>query len=113
MQVDRQMLSTWRPEHGISQGCAACHFDGSVFLHDADMDVRSRGGHSFPAALVTDLVYAADTLVVAGEQDRAELHINCIARAGSNYAFTFSWKGWSRCVFDAQLPFSNQASVNC
>ena len=78
VQVGRQMLSTWRPEHGISQGCVACHFDGSVFLHDTDMDVRSRGLHSFPAALVTDLVYAADTLVVVGEQDRAhELHRPC------------------------------------
>ena len=33
------------------------------------------------AALVNDLVYADDTLVVAVEQERTELHMNCIARA--------------------------------
>ena len=40
---------------------------------------------------MNDLVYADDALVVAVEQERAELHMNCIARAGSNYALTFNW----------------------
>ena len=64
----------------------------TVLLHDADMDLRSRGGLNLLAALVNDLVYADDTLVVAVEQERAELHMNCIARAGSNYALTFIWE---------------------
>ena len=53
---------------------------------------RCSGGLNLPAALANDLVYAKGTLVVAVEQERAELHMNCIARAGSNYALTFNWK---------------------
>ena len=64
----------------------------TVLLYDADMHWRSRGGLNLPAALVNDLVYADDTLVVAVEQEKAELHMNCIARAGSNYALTFNWE---------------------
>ena len=64
----------------------------TVLLYDVDMDLRSRGGLNLPAALVSDLVYADDTLVVAVEQERAELHMNCIARAGSNHALTFNGK---------------------
>ena len=76
----------------------------TVLLHDADMDLRSRGGLNLPAALVNDLVYADDTLVVAVEQERAELHMNCIARAGSNYALTFNWKKVELMPIRCQAP---------
>ena len=62
----------------------------TVLLYNADMDLRSCGGLNLPAALVNDLVYADDTLVVAVEQETAELHMNCIARAGSNCALILS-----------------------
>ena len=64
----------------------------TVLLHDADMHWRSRGGLNLPAALVNDLVYADDTLIVAVGQEKAELHMNYITRAGSNYALTFTWE---------------------
>ena len=90
------MSTTGCQEHGISQGCPLSPFLFSilmtVLLYDADMDSRSRGRLNLPAALVNDLVYADDTLVLAAEQERAELRMNCIARAGSNYALTFNWK---------------------
>ena len=54
--------------------------------------LRRKESLNLPAALVNDLVDANDTLVVAVEQERAELLMNCIARAGSNHALTFNWK---------------------
>ena len=35
------------------------------------MDLQSRGGFNLPAALVNDLVYADDTLVVAFEKGKS------------------------------------------
>ena len=93
------MSSTRCQEHSISQGGQLFFFLFlslfsilvTVLLYDADMDSRRCGALNLPAALVNDLVYADDALVVAVEQERAELQINCIARAGSNYALTFNW----------------------
>ena len=65
----------------------------TVLLYDEKIDLRSRGGLNLPATLVMIyLVYADVKLVVAVEQKRAEVQMNCITLVGSKYAFMFSWK---------------------
>ena len=41
--------------------------------------------------MISELVYADDTLVLAGEDKNAELHMKAIAHAGANYGLLLSW----------------------
>ena len=42
-------------------------------------------------AMISELVYADNTLILIGEDNNAELYMKAIARAGANYGFLLNW----------------------
>ena len=62
----------------------------TILLHDAAADMRNNEIQP-PSAMISELVYADDTLVLAGEDRNAELHMKAIGRAGANYGLLLNW----------------------
>ena len=59
----------------------------TVLLRDAKGNLGEE-----TAAMVDDLVYADDTLIVAGEPAKAELYMKAVEAAGANYGLECNWK---------------------
>ena len=94
---DEERLSSERQQHfGISQWCPLSPFLFSimmtVLLSDASRDLAQHDCQNLPRALVNDLVYADDTLVLAVDSWKAEIQVISTGRAGANYGLCFSWK---------------------
>ena len=56
------------------------------------IDLAQHDCQNLPRALVNDLVYADDTLVLAVDSGRAEIQMISTGRAGANYGLCFNWK---------------------
>ena len=86
---DEERLSSERQQHlGISQGCPLSPF----LLSDASKYPAQHDCQNLPQALVNDLVYADDTLVLTVDSGRAELQMSSIGRVGAKYGLCFNWK---------------------
>ena len=107
------------PETGISRRCPQSPFSFSmlmtVLLSDANNMIPRRNETGNEPSLVTELVYADDTLVAAIEGERANEIMRCSMHVGTEYGVSLNRKKvkalFVRC--DVVIPRPDGSHVQC
>ena len=81
---------------GISQGCPLSPFLFSILMTvlftDATREFQSVSGLDSPSALVNDLIYADDTLILSLQPRQAESFMYRVLDAGRVYGLSLNWE---------------------
>ena len=62
-------------------------------MQDAKQSLRAN--HAYAAhegALVEELLYADDTLLIHSDAEVVRIYMECVRKAGANYGWQFIWK---------------------
>ena len=77
--------------NGISQGCPLSPFLFIIVITVLLHDVKQEMGPSTESLLLSDLVYADDTLLVGTSDIFLQRFMTCIGRAGGSYGLSVNW----------------------
>ena len=81
---------------GISQGCPLSPYLFvilmSVLLRDAQDDLSSKYGISLPHGVISELIYADDTLLVGSHAGTIQRFLHCIIERGQEYGLELNWQ---------------------